>query len=72
MRLSMAIDAIGLLLSEEREDVSLAYLATPTDVFAVPEDAVAMARQKWQQRRTVGFCKPLHWRTCSSRPIGTR
>lgn len=61
VRLSMAIDAIGLLLSEEREDVSLAYLATPTDVFAVPEDAVAMARQKWQQRRTRRLLQaPLH------------
>lgn len=52
VRVSMAIDAAGVLLSRMRDDVSLAYLATPTDVFAVPEDAVAMARMRWNDRRT--------------------
>jgi hypothetical protein len=28
-------------LQAERRDVALAFLATPTDVFAVPADAVA-------------------------------
>lgn len=52
VRVSMAIDAVGVLLSRLRDDVSLAFLATPTDVFAVPEDAVAMARMRWNDRRT--------------------
>jgi hypothetical protein len=52
VRVSMAVDALGVLLSRDNPDVSLAYLATPTDVFAVPEDAVAMARLKWDRRRT--------------------
>ncbi len=52
VRVSMAIDAVSVLLSQGRRDVSLAYLATPTDVFAVPEDAVAMARMRWNDRRT--------------------
>ncbi len=52
VRVSMAIDAVSVLLSRGRSDVSLAFLATPTDVFAVPEDAVAMARMRWNDRRT--------------------
>lgn len=52
VRVSMAIDAVTLLLSRSRPDLSLAFLATPTDVFAVPQDAVAMARMRWQERRT--------------------
>lgn len=52
VRVSMAIDAVSALLSQGRDDVSLAFLATPTDVFAVPEDAVAMSRMRWNDRRT--------------------
>jgi hypothetical protein len=52
VRVSMAIDAVTTLLSRGRTDLSLAFLATPTDVFAVPEDAVAMARERWNDRRT--------------------
>jgi hypothetical protein len=48
----MAIDAVTLLLARSNPGLSLAYLATPTDVFAVPEDAVAMARSRWKDRRT--------------------
>lgn len=61
VRVSMAIDALGVLIAREHPDVSYAYLATPTDVFAVPEDAVAMARDKWEQRRTRRLLQaPLH------------
>ncbi|MBC9956248.1 hypothetical protein J5M86_02815 [Yimella sp. cx-51] len=42
LRLSAATDALALQLSR-RPDVALAYLATPTDVFVVPESAVAQA-----------------------------
>ncbi|MCU0294660.1 MAG: hypothetical protein MUF33_06150 [Candidatus Nanopelagicales bacterium] len=52
VRVSMAIDAVTLLLARSNPGLSLAYLATPTDVFAVPEDAVAMARSRWKDRRT--------------------
>lgn len=52
VQVSMAIDAVSVLLSRGNPDISLAYLATPTDVFAVPEDAVAMARMRWSDRRT--------------------
>lgn len=52
VQVSMAIDAVTALLTQARRDMSLAFLATPTDVFAVPEDAVAMARMRWNDRRT--------------------
>ncbi len=61
VRVSMAIDALGVLLARSNPDLSLAYLATPTDVFAVPEDAVAMARSRWNDRRTRRLLQaPLH------------
>lgn len=40
VRLAASVDAIISSLLESRDDVSLAYLATPTDVFAVPEEVV--------------------------------
>jgi hypothetical protein len=61
VRVSMAIDALAVLLSRTRTDLSLAFLATPTDVFAVPEDAVVMARERWEGRRTRRVLQaPLH------------
>lgn len=51
VQVSMAIDAVSVLLSRANPDISLAFLATPTDVFAVREDAVAMARTRWNDRR---------------------
>ncbi|MEZ5185773.1 MAG: hypothetical protein R2720_08510 [Candidatus Nanopelagicales bacterium] len=61
VRVSMAIDALTVLLSRSNPEVSLAFLATPTDVFAVPEAAVAMARERWQARRTRRLLQaPLH------------
>lgn len=52
VRVTMAIDAVTVLLGRNNPDLSLAFLATPTDVFAVPEDAVAMSRMRWKERRT--------------------
>jgi hypothetical protein len=61
VRVSMAIDAVTVLLTRARDDIGLAFLATPTDVFAVPEDAVAMARMRWDDRRTRRVLQaPLH------------
>ena len=45
VRVSMAVDAITSHLLAARDDVSLAVLATPTDVFAVPQDAVEWSRR---------------------------
>jgi hypothetical protein len=46
VRVAMAADAIAATLLEARDDISLAYLATPTDVFAVPPEVVADARAR--------------------------
>lgn len=51
VRLSMACDAIAADVTAARDDVMLAYLATPTDAFAVPADAMEMSRERWQNNR---------------------
>src|SRR6185312_10159680 len=43
VRVASAVDALTVRLQAERGDVALAFLATPTDVFAVPSDAVAQS-----------------------------
>jgi hypothetical protein len=40
-----AVDALVADLTTRRADVALAYLATPTDVFAVPEELARAARE---------------------------
>ena len=40
VRVSTAVDALTLRLTQTRPDPALAFLATPTDVFAVPREAV--------------------------------
>lgn len=40
MRVAMAVDTLTQELLRRRDDVALAFLATPTDVFAVPAEAV--------------------------------
>jgi hypothetical protein len=51
-----ASDALVELLLRERPDTSYAELATPTDAFAVPEQVVAGARERWGSR---GWRAPL-------------
>lgn len=46
VRLVGSIDGLVTSLSSTRSDVSLAYLGTPTDVYAVPEDTASEARAK--------------------------
>lgn len=61
VQVSMAIDAVSVLLARSDPTISFAFLATPTDVFAVPEDAVAMSRMRWDARRTRRVLQaPLH------------
>lgn len=47
---SVAIDAITAELVAARDDVSLAFLATPTDVFPVPVDVVDDSRRRFERR----------------------
>jgi hypothetical protein len=48
--LSSAVDALTVRLQAARGDVALAFLATPTDVFAVPADAVAQSARAYAAR----------------------
>jgi hypothetical protein len=50
VRVSMAVDALALRLTERRPDTALAFLATPTDVFAVPGDAVRQSADAYAHR----------------------
>jgi hypothetical protein len=43
LRVSAGVDALTVHLLGERKDVTLAFLATPTDVFAVPHEVVEQA-----------------------------
>ena len=50
VRVASAVDALTLRLQAERRDLTLGFLATPTDVFAVPADAVAQAARAYAAR----------------------
>jgi len=50
VRVSMAADALATHLIQDRPDTALAFLATPTDVFAVPAEEVAMANAAYASR----------------------
>ncbi|RFU22983.1 hypothetical protein [Geodermatophilus marinus] len=50
VRVSVAVDALTARLSAERPDLALAFLATPTDVFAVPADAVEQSVRAYGAR----------------------
>lgn len=50
VRVSTAVDALTMRVQEMRDDVALAFLATPTDVFAVPQEAVAASVTSYEGR----------------------
>jgi hypothetical protein len=50
VRVSLAMDAIVASLMARREDVVPAWLLSPTDVFAVPEEAARAAMRAWETR----------------------
>ena len=50
VRVCSAVDALTVRLQAARHDVALAFLATPTDVFAVPADAVAQSARAYAAR----------------------
>jgi hypothetical protein len=50
VRLAAAVDALTVRLQADRADVALAFLATPTDVFAVPGEAVAESARAYATR----------------------
>src|SRR4051794_32642136 len=50
VRAAVAVDALTSALMATRDDVSLAFLVTPTDAFAVPADVVADSRRRYEER----------------------
>jgi hypothetical protein len=65
VRVAVAVDALRQELRRRRDDVSLAFLATPTDVFAVPDDAVAHSARAYAGRSRVGRLAGRPLRTLS-------
>jgi hypothetical protein len=55
VQISEASDAIVTDLLQQRDDITLAYLATPTDVFVVPIECVEESRRRWQGRGLGGL-----------------
>ena len=54
VRVAMAVDALTGHLLARRDDLTLAFLATPTDVFAVPAEVVQDANRRYAQRSGIG------------------
>ncbi len=50
LRVSAAADVLVRRLQQDRDDLALAFLATPTDVFAVPPEAVDAATTGYERR----------------------
>jgi hypothetical protein len=50
LRLSAAVDALTVSLQDALPDLALAFLATPTDVFAVSPEIVAHALRAYEDR----------------------
>jgi hypothetical protein len=63
--LASAVDALTVRLTDARADVALAFLATPTDVFAVPADAVAQSARAYAGRSPVAKLGSWPLRTLS-------
>jgi hypothetical protein len=50
VRVSVAVDVLTARLQDARDDVALGFLATPTDVFAVPGEAVEHSVRAYADR----------------------
>jgi hypothetical protein len=61
LRLSTAVDELTTRLARAREDLALAFLATPTDVFVVPREAVEHSTRAYEDRpaRSKALGRPL-------------
>ncbi len=53
VRAAVAIDALTVELLQRRPEISLAFLATPTDVFPVPAEAVEDSMERFARRTAV-------------------
>ncbi|MFT4019905.1 MAG: hypothetical protein QM666_00135 [Acinetobacter sp.] len=53
VRVALAMDAILQEVSAKKQNTSLMFMCTPTDVYAVPEEVMKKAEQKVHQRSTL-------------------
>lgn len=53
VRVSTAVDALAVAIRSQRPDTALAFLATPTDTYAVPREAVEQAERAYRARTPV-------------------
>lgn len=58
-RVSVAMDAIASSLQQANPDTTIAYMATPTDSFAVPEAVAERVMTAWRERSLVK--KAVQW-----------
>ncbi|PRZ41894.1 hypothetical protein CLV47_10720 [Antricoccus suffuscus] len=58
LRVSSAVDALTAHLLNDRDDVALAFLATPTDVFAVPTEVVEFSKKAYENRK-LRYVRPI-------------
>src|ERR1700677_1411892 len=65
VRVASAVDALTVRLRAARPDLALAFLATPTDVFAVPADAVGQASRAYAHRSQAAKVAGFSLRTLS-------
>ena len=66
VRVSAAVDALTLRLLQARPETALGFLATPTDVFAVPGEAVAQSVGNYAGRSRAGKLLGRPLRTLSA------
>ncbi|XAS76175.1 hypothetical protein V3G39_16230 [Dermatophilaceae bacterium Sec6.4] len=59
LRLSAAADALTAHLQQTRGDLSMGWLATPTDSFAVPGAAVDAATSEYERRTALRRLRPV-------------
>jgi hypothetical protein len=59
VRLAAACDALCSHVRHHRPDTALSFLATPTDVYAVPAEVVARANHAYRRRSVLG--RPVRW-----------
>jgi len=57
VRVAMAVDALTVRLLDQHDDAMLSFLATPTDVFAVPAAAVAQSVAAYEHGSRLRFMR---------------
>ena len=53
VRVALAMDAIMQYVSTHKENTSLMFMCTPTDVYAVPKDVIYAAHKKFKNRSSL-------------------